>query len=152
MASVVSDFWKSFESGALGSEHADNGEKEEKTHRFPIFTHLRLLPALDPTGISLDFTSYIRIVREGETRAQLRSVPAVDKSRSRPTQLRRPINILIVTRGQPHKSPNIIRESSPDEALAEVERNGRYNLGPRAVRINDHRDTTNLTSSMNELS
>ena len=133
------------------------GRRGQTTHRFPIFTHLRLLPTLDPTCISLDFTSYIRTVGEGKTRAQLRSIPAVDKSRSRPTQLRRPINFLVVTCGQPHKSPNIIRESSPDEALAEVEGNSRYYLGPGAVRTDNHREYCvgggrNLTSSMNELS
>ena len=138
----------------LGSELVDN-RREGRTHRFPIFTHICHFPTFDPTGVSLEFTNSSRIIEEGKTRAQPRSVPTINKTRSWPAQLCRPIKFLVVTCGQPNESPNIICESSPDEALAEMIRNSRYDLRPRRVRTGEYRRLPgdgSLTSSMNMLS
>jgi len=110
-----------------------------RTHRFPILTHPCLSPTFDPASVGLKFTSHSRVIKEGKTRPQPRSVPKIYKGLTWPAKFCEPIDFLVITRSQPNKSPNVICESSPDEALAEMVRNRRYDLGPSEVRIDDVR-------------
>ena len=130
MVSVVSDFWKSLASRKLGSGTTGDGRSVTygRAYNVPVDTHLRLFPSFDPTSVHLELPDSSKVIREGKTRSQPRSVPTVSKIRRRPAQLRRSVNFLIVPRGQPHKSQNIIRESSPDETFAEMARDGGDNL------------------------
>ena len=53
-----------------GLEPADGGKQrkgEGRTHRLPIFTHLRLFPSLDPTGVCLELANASIIVVESKT-------------------------------------------------------------------------------------